>query len=167
MTTEQSLSITTAYNATGITLVFWRWGKRDGFLTPGEAIDRAMALINAAAVSESEATIAGLLAGTQSPLPVILGLIRTARSPMLMVEGAHPIYGLQTKQPLVECYWYGDRVALTLEDARQHARCLLEAAESARTDNFLANACQDEWLFPEVQERIFERFRDYRQHMEK
>jgi hypothetical protein len=166
MTIESTLNVTTYLSSTSNTLVCWTWGEETGFLTPGAAIDQAMALINAAAIAESEACIALTLAAvTQSPLPAILGLVRAARSPM--PSGLNPIYGFHTKQPLVECFWYRQRIAFTIEDARQHAQYLLGAAEAARTDNLLSSAFEDAGLNPELRERVFARFQAYRLQMEK
>ena len=161
----KTLSVTTGHNFAGNTLVFWSWGKHEGSLTPADAIGQALALINAAAISRSEADIAiELSKGAQCPIHQIMPLIRAARSPLPL--GINPIYGQKTEQPLVECFWYGEQITMNLNDAYHHAQCLMEAAESARTDNFLVSAFKDAGLNPEQRERVFASFRNYRKQME-
>lgn len=167
MTTEKQLSIGTRYNSLGVALVRWEWGELEGFLIPSEAIERGLALISIAAMAEAEATIAEeLCRATQSPLVAVLRLVRTARRPL--TQGINPIYGLKTKQSMVEIFWYGDQLCLDLAEARYHGQAYLEAAESARTDNYMLSAFADvELVFnPEVREQFFESFRKYRQQME-
>jgi hypothetical protein len=165
MTAQRSLNITTGHNPTGNTLVIWQWGELEGAVTPGDAVDRGIALLNVAAISECEARIMEELRNaTKSPTASLLQLIRAAR-PKTM-SGINPIYGMKTQSPLVEIFWYGDQLSLDLAEARHHAQAYLEAAETARTDNFMVSAFEDVGLDPEMRKRVFDSFRKYRQQME-
>ncbi len=64
-----------------------------------------------------------------------LHLIRTAR-PQLP-EYVNPIFGHNTKLPLIEYFIQEQKVQLEIAEALHHSQLLIECAEAAETDAFL------------------------------
>lgn len=122
------------------------WGNSKGVLSLPEARARGMALLNAVGISLAEASIFELL------LPPSIGFnpnnpdkqarrailtlreARNVRSPL--PPDINPIYGFKNREPMIEYRWGEEKGILDLDAARDHARGLLEAAESAERDSF-------------------------------
>jgi hypothetical protein len=138
----------------------WRLQEQSDILTLPEARQRAKDLFTAAAIAEAEAAIfEGLADVPLAPSDRVPGygfkaqaavaankakmldmaarmtvLLRTHRPPM--PKGLEMIYGMNTKLPLLNVYWYGEPLEWDMQQAREHAIALLETAESAESDAF-------------------------------
>ena len=122
------------------------WGDSKGVLSVPEARARGMNLLNAAAIADAEARIFELLLppnkGFNPNNPdkqagrAILTLreARKQRSPL--PSDINPIYGFKNREAMIEYQWGEEKGMLDLDAARDHARGLLEAAESAERDSF-------------------------------
>lgn len=121
-------------------------GNSKGVLSVADARSRGMALLTAAAIAISEAGIFELFIppskGFNPSEPdkkvkqAILTLreARKLRSPL--PADINPIYGFKNREPLIEYTWGSDQCILDLDAARDHAKGLIEAAESAERDSF-------------------------------
>lgn len=141
----ETLHVNSTMDLDGKPFVLWYIGNQNGLLTLTEARKQADLIIRACAIAESEAAIVKGMDATVSPkgfekpktnlLPwQMLQLIRDFRPPL--GEGINAIYGYNTKLPLVEIDWYGDRIQWDIESARHHAYALLITAEASETDAF-------------------------------
>lgn len=122
------------------------WGNSKGVLSVPDARARAMALLNASAIADAEARVFELLLppskGFNPNNPdrkaqqAILTLreMRRKRSPL--PPDINPIYGFKNREPLIEYQWGDEKGTLDLDAARDHARGLLESAETAENDSF-------------------------------
>lgn len=115
------------------------------FITATDATRKAIAIINAAAYAESEGALFKALApdapkGFGKPNKDVqmavaaLRLVREKRQPL--PDGVNAIFGFNTQKPLVEIDYQKFKTTLYLDDARNHAAVLLQAAEAARFDAF-------------------------------
>jgi hypothetical protein len=163
-------------------LVCWQYQGIAGILTVTEARDRAAVLFNVAAIAESEAAIAhGLMkAEPQSKgfgaqvqkqkssqvdetIALTLRFIRDFRPPL--PNGINAIFGLKTKQALIEILWYGHKLQVHSDSAKEHAIQLLEAAEAAESDAFFYHFLENkvgfskEESYPLIQEFFLFRHR--------
>lgn len=117
------------------------------------ARDRAKTLFEAAAVAEAEAIVFKTFVGLEmaasgkqkgfgtykpSPFPVEVMKLLRAQRPKLP-EDVEIIFGLQSKLPIVNLYWYQQKTQLELDEVRTHANQLLLAAEAAESDGFFYN----------------------------
>jgi hypothetical protein len=167
-TTEGILITTSLDPATSEAFVGWQYKDRRDYVSIATAISRGKALLDACAVAEVEGRVAQTIAkNTQSPIKNVLALVRASRPANPCGDhGANPIYGCKTNRPLVEIAWYGETLVFDIEDARDHATILLEAAEAARTDQWLGAAFHSMGLNDELKERVLDNFRAFRASQE-
>ena len=138
-----------------------------------EARKRALGIVRASAYAESEASIFKALTGLdrkgfgQIPKKTIemaamtLQLVRNER--LALLPGINAIFGFETKQPLVEINIGSRRLTLYLDEAKSHAINLLQAAEAADTDMFLANIAGEDEEGRQVYAMLTEELKLYRQ----
>lgn len=131
-------------------LVNWHLNGNEGTLTLSEARERAEAFFMAAAIAETEARIALKLSGLEKQKPKGFGkksskpekffyqismLMRDER--ISLPDGITPIFGWETRQALIDVDLYSEPIQWLPNQAREHARWLMECAEAAETDRFL------------------------------
>lgn len=132
-------------------MVGWHLNGRDGMLTLLEARDRAEAFFLAAAIADTEARIALKISGLKDEKPKGFGaksspskqeeffyqinmMMRDERLPL--PDGIKPIFGWKTRLPLIDVDLYGELFQWEPDQAREHARWLLECADASESDRF-------------------------------
>lgn len=127
--------------------VIWKYHSRNGVFSLPEARSKAMGLLQAAAIAQVESNIALQLSESLTPkgfadnknakkaTVILLNLVRNARQPL--IDGVEAIFGLKSKQPLLNIHWYGKAVQMEMATASYHAEVLLRTAEAAESDAFL------------------------------
>lgn len=154
--------------------VVWRFLAHSGRFTLTEARTKAMGLLHAVAIAQTEDAIATMLTKDLSPKGFgseaikekeetnakVLMLLRHARPPL--VEGVEPIHGYYTKEPLINIYWYGEGAQLNMNEATFHAEILLRTAEVAESDAFLRFFLLERGGSLEEGQLLIEEFTQYR-----
>ena len=160
---EPDIILTNAYfTADYQPAVYWQLNQQNGIISLTEARARAQALFQAVGYAEGEAAIVkgvlylhksadrqqkpkGFVNLSQRQAQVeqdalkmaahLREFLKEGRSPLL--EGVEVIFGLKTRKPLINCYWYGEPTQWESIQAIEHASILIEAAEAAESDAYL------------------------------
>lgn len=149
-------------------------------LSPKQAIKLAIGIINAAAYAESETGIFMALTSQEPRIrsldaPSLINnetlkvtmaaiqIVRDYRKPL--PPGVDVIFGKETQKGLVTVqYPKTGKTFLSPEEAREHARVMLVAAESALSDSFWYKQGRDRLkLSPAEVERILKEYATYKE----
>ena len=129
--------------------VIWQYKEFSGFYLLPEARAKGRGILEAAAVAQVEANIVMELAEAMQPkkgfgtdkgkkevqISGLLEMVRKVRSPL--ISGVIPILGYKTKMPLLDVFWYREKIQMELSTATYHGEILLRTAEVAESDAFL------------------------------
>lgn len=129
----ESIKTSSGVSETGTPLVQLGYGEKELLWSPNYARQMAHGLFQAAAIAESEAVIMDLFSEPKEAVKILL-VLRKKRAPLC--PGLNPIYGMRSRQPIIECRWFRELLQLEPSDARAIAFNLLNAAESAEYDAF-------------------------------
>ena len=130
-------------------MVYWQYKGQFGTITVTEARERANAIFRAAAMASAEAAIViGLTKDTKPKgfgqnkpsdeqlkmAARLLQMLRDFQEPL--PEKIAYIFGFHTQKPLIEVYWYGEKIQQEPDVMVHHAQSLIECAEGAESDAF-------------------------------
>ena len=141
---------------------------------------RAIAIIEAIALAQTEERIAKAFVEVSSPKPkgfstlsynqwlrksqmdfaAMLHTVRGTRP--ILPSGLDVIFGHNTQQSLIILSWYGSKIQLDLTIAKRHANILLEAAEAAQTDRWMFNFFGDVGMTTEEVSQMLSGYAEFR-----
>jgi hypothetical protein len=172
---EKSLSIVSSVSpGSWQPMVLQFYGQNTVTMSAEVARKRAIAILQAIAYADSEATVFKAIAGVghqgfgkipQKSLKAATQIVEIMRQHrQALSEGIDVFFGYNTRQGIVKLFWDDIEIQFSLDDAYRHATLLLEVAEAAESDSFFYKFLTSKLdIEPEVVQHLMDEFFSHRE----